>query len=148
MQIRLFTIPISDNGVIQTELNKFLSANKVLEIGQQFYHSETGAAWCFCVKYLSATVSVGQSATSKTDYKNVLGETEFIIFSKLREIRKQLAAQDAVPAFAVFTDAELAEISKLSEISEKELIKLKGIAEKRMKKYGNVLVARYKELKQ
>jgi len=144
MQIKIFTVPISDNGSEQIELNKFLSANKILEIEQFFYQNEKGASWCFCVRYLNNNGSLFTSnASAKIDYKDVLNEKQFAVFSKLREIRKSMATQDAVPAYAVFTDVELAEISKLDTISENSVLQLKGIAEKRMSKYGKELIKSY-----
>lgn len=145
MQIKIFTVPISDNGSAQIELNKFLSANKVLEIEQFFYQNEKGAVWCFCVRYLSSTTSFLKPVSEKIDYKEVLNEKQFAVFSKLREIRKSIASQDAVPAYAVFTDLELAEISKLDSISENSVLQIKGIAEKRMSKYGKELIKCYLE---
>lgn len=43
MQIRIFSIPITDNGEMQAEMNRFLAAGKVLEIEQRFYQDERGA---------------------------------------------------------------------------------------------------------
>ncbi len=42
MQIRIFNIPINDNGASQAEMNRFLAGQKVLEIEQQFYQNEKG----------------------------------------------------------------------------------------------------------
>ena len=147
MQIKLFTIPISDNGSAQTELNRFLQSHKVLKTESHFYAVPNGAAWCFCVNYLpsAANFSAGLPR-KKVDYKTVLSEIEFGKFSKLREIRKALATEDAVPAYAVFTDAELAEISKLKTIDTKTVTSIKGIAEKRMLKYGNKLTEQFLHL--
>lgn len=52
MQIRIFNIPITDNGEMQAEMNRFLSASKVLEIEQRFYQNDKSAFWSFCVRYL------------------------------------------------------------------------------------------------
>lgn len=60
----------------------------------------------------------------------------FARFAVLRTIRKRLAEEDAVPAFAVFTDAELAEIAKLDEITPKRMLAINGLGEKRVEKYG------------
>ena len=49
----------------------------------------------------------------------VLDGRTFEVFSKLRVFRKQIAERDAVPAYAVYTDAELAEIAKLERITSK-----------------------------
>ncbi len=124
------------------ELNGFLAKSKVLEMEQKFYQNEKGAYWCFCVRYLisnSGSFSP-QSTKQKVDYKELLNEIEFAIFSKLRECRKTIAANDAVPAYAVFTDEELAGIARLPEIITTKLISIKGIGDKKVEKYGQQLI--------
>ena len=148
MQIKIFTIPIIDDGSAQAELNRFMHAQKVLKVEQQFYAAPNGASWCFCVSYLPATnASTSFKSKKKVDYKNVLSEEAFQKFSSLREIRKALAKEDAVPAYAIFTDAELAEIAKLEHLNEQNVLGIKGIAEKRMQKYGSVMVSRFLKTK-
>lgn len=83
----------------------------------------------------------------KIDYKEVLDENTFNKFSKLREFRKKIANDEAIPAFAVFTDKELSEISKLSEYTESNLKKIKGIGEKKCEKYGKRIIAMINEVK-
>lgn len=145
MHIKIFTIPISDNGGAQAEMNRFLQAQKVLKIEQQFYAPPTGACWCFCVSYLPAAMGGGSAfqPAKKVDYKAVLGEAEFRRFSLLRELRKELATADAVPAYAVFTDAELAEMAKAENLDAATVMKIDGIAEKRFEKYGKVMIEKY-----
>ncbi len=142
MQIRVFTIPITDTGEMQAELNRFLTAARVLEVEQQFYQNEKGAYWSFCVRYLSSSSNATQMNVNKnkTDYKQVLTEPEFAIFSELRQCRKIIAANDAVPAYAVFTDDELAGIARLPEIKLEKLIAVKGIGDKKVEKYGKAML--------
>lgn len=148
MQIKLFTIPITDEGAMQTELNRFVASHRVLKTEQHFYQTNNGAAWCFCVGYLPSDgnpPAVTRHQTKKTDYKELLSGKEFEIFSALRSIRKELAIADAVPAYAVFTDAELAEMSRLNELTSQNVQKIEGIAEKRMNKYGVSLIEKYRK---
>lgn len=72
----------------------------------------------------------------KVDYKSILDEATFKVFARLREIRKQIANEDALPAFAVFTDEELSEIAKLPEITAKMMQSIKGIGEKKTERYA------------
>ena len=72
-------------------------------------------------------------------------ESEFGIFTKLRECRKILATNEALPAYAIFTDEELAGITKLSNIVTAKLVEVKGIGEKKIEKYGNKLIELLKE---
>lgn len=136
MQIQIFNIPLTDSGESMAELNRFLAGHKVLEVEQRFFQNEKGGCWSFCVRYLPTATSFQPTTKEKVDYKLVLGEVEFGVFSKLREIRKQIAIADAVPAYAVFTDEELAGIAKLPVIEENKLMTVKGIGEKKVAKYG------------
>jgi len=146
MQIRIVNIAIADTGEMQAEMNRFLSGQKVLEIEQHFYQNEKGAFWSFCVRYINNSNKNFQnlSVRQKTDYKEILNENEFLIFSKLRECRKIIAANDAVPAYAVFTDEELAGIACLPVIEIGKLIAVKGIGDKKVEKYGSQLIELFK----
>ena len=91
------------------------------------------------------TPNVFPERREKVDYKAALDEVSFSKFTKLRMIRKQLADNDAVPAYAVFTDAELALIAQLPSIDATMLARITGIGEKRIVKYGNILCERFNE---
>lgn len=141
MQIKLFTVAIGDEGPQQDELNAFLRGHKVLDVENRLVQNERGAYWCFCVRYIEGGAMPAQSGRSlqyreKVDYKNVLDEATFKVFSRYREIRKQLATDDAVPAFAVFTDEELSELAKLTELTPKTMQTVKGVGEKKVEKYA------------
>jgi hypothetical protein len=47
MQIRLFTIPVGDNGSAVQEMNTFMRSNKILEVKDNLISNEHGAYWCF-----------------------------------------------------------------------------------------------------
>jgi superfamily II DNA helicase RecQ len=143
MQIQIFNVPLTDAGESMADMNRFLAGHKVLEVEQRFFQNEKGGCWSFCVRYLPTAANVQNASKEKVDYKQVLSEAEFAIFSKLREIRKQIATTDAVPAYAVFTDEELAGIAKLPIIEENKLMTIKGIGEKKVAKYGKQLVAMF-----
>ena len=93
MLIKLFSIPVGDNGAGITEMNTFLKNHKVLEIESHFTSKIQGDAWHFCVRYLEINASQGVDSKAKIDYREVLDEVTFKRFSKLREIRKQISAE-------------------------------------------------------
>ncbi|MBI4754199.1 MAG: HRDC domain-containing protein [Betaproteobacteria bacterium] len=43
----------------------------------------------------------------RIDYREVLNEQDFAVFADLRRLRKGLAEQDGVPAYALFTNEQL-----------------------------------------
>ena len=142
MQIKLFTIPIGDSGAGQEELNRFLRGNKILEVENQFVSNENGAYWCFCVRYIEkGSHPAIYEKTKKVDYKQVLDEATFKKFSRLREIRKKVAADEGVPAFAVFTDEELAGLAKLDAITRKTMLSVKGIGDKKVERFAKHFIA-------
>jgi superfamily II DNA helicase RecQ len=147
MQIKLFTIPVTDNGTFLEEMNRFLRGNKILEVENRFVSNERGASWHFCVKYLQSGKSTQSYEEKKKDYKDELPEDVFKLFSQLRILRKQIADDDAVPAYAVCTDHELAQIASLPEISDKSLKNIKGFGDKKFEKYGAQFINWYQKNK-
>lgn len=140
MQIKTFTIPILDGEHVEEEMNRFLRSRKVMDIESHLVSDKGGSYWVFCVRYLDRQGYQGQEENAKTDYRKVLDEATFKKFSLLREIRKEIAQEDAVPAFAVLTDEELAGVAKLPEITVQSMQSIKGIGEKKMAKYGEKIV--------
>lgn len=144
MLVKIFNIPVLDSDRALECLNKFLGANKVVSIDKQFYQKDGNPYWTIFVVYIPSGVgSYTTDKKEKVDYKTILSEDEFIRFAKLRTIRKKIADSDAVPAYAVFTDAELAEISRSNEIVPPMLSQIKGVGPRRVEKYGVQLCQMY-----
>ena len=142
MQFKIFTIPLFDDGQIE-DMNRFLRGNKAVNVDKQLVTlNGSGAYWSFCVQYIGNAVAANKEEferKGKVDYKNELSEAAFAVFSRLRIYRKKIAGDEAIPAYAVFTDAELAEIARLDEITEKNMHSINGIGSKKMEKYGKQL---------
>lgn len=124
------------------ELNSFLRGQKVLTVDKELLTLNNQAYWTFCITYLpQGSASTGQQR--KTDYKDVLDAATFAKFSRLRTLRKQIAESEGLPAYAVFTDAELADIARLENISVNNIKKVPNIGQKKAEKYGTVIAERY-----
>ena len=73
MQIKLFTIPIIDNEIEQSEMNRFLAGHKILTIDNHLVSNDGGAYWCFCICYTEKPIGAGGFHKSKrVDYKKIL----------------------------------------------------------------------------
>ena len=145
MQVRLFTLPAFAGNDSIEELNLFLRQVRVLEIQKEFVNSASGQYWAFCITYLP-NIAGGNfvphtDKREKIDYRNVLSENDFERFTVLRKIRKQLADEDAVPPFAVFTDAELAELARNEVLTPAVMRTVPGVGKKKIEKYGNQMCA-------
>ena len=136
---------IGDIGTELEEMNRFLRTNKILEVHDQLISNENGAYWCFCVRYIERTLSPAGNDKRKVDYRKVLDDETFKKFSLLREIRKKVAADDGIPAFAVFTDEELAGLAKLDTITEKNMLSVKGIGDKKVERFSKHFKATFKK---
>lgn len=144
MQIKLFTIPINSVEDYNEELNRFLRGNRIIEIEKHLIQAATGVYWCLYVSY--APVAYTEPGTKeKIDYRSVLSNEQFAIFSALREIRKKIANDENLSAYLIFTDAELSEIAQLSEITLSKLKSIKGIGDKKADKYGTLLIKALEE---
>jgi superfamily II DNA helicase RecQ len=145
MQFKFFNIPINDLEQSGEELNKFLRSHRVLEVKQKLVKSKNSTSWLFAVKFLDSQLPFSEKTrTEKVDYREVLDEKTFAIYSRLRDFRKIIADTDGIPIYAVFTNEELANIARLPEISETSIIKVNGIGEKKTERFGKKLVGMYK----
>jgi len=139
MQIKLFTIPIMGGETLMEDLNIFLRSKKILQVENRLLESAEGNFWCFCIKYLdSSPQKMGRK--EKVDYKQLLDEASFARFSKLRAIRKKVANEEAIPAFAVFTDKQLAGLAKQEKLSLASMQEVKGVGKQKVEKYGRFFV--------
>ena len=70
--------------------------------------------WCFCVEHLLGPTGSDSSNRGRNwvDYKTVLSEEDFAVFVKLRDLRKEIPAEQAIPVYAVCTNEQLAEMAK------------------------------------
>ncbi len=146
MQIKFFTIPITQTDEAEKDLNGFLSSHKIIETDKQLIQTSTGAYWCFSISYISQrSTNYSTYTKKKVNYKEVLDEKTFLKFTQLREIRKQLSKEDAVSAFVVATDAELAAISSLLKISLSTLKTIDNFGTKKIDKYGQRIIDKLNE---
>jgi superfamily II DNA helicase RecQ len=147
MQFKIFTVPVSDDGAAIEEMNSFLRGHKALEVEQQLISTKAGSHWHFCIKYLANALPVMTAGrpqgVSKVDYKEVLSEKVFAVFSALREARKRVAEEDGLPVYAVFTNEELAGIAALESVAVEGMKKVKGVGDKKVERFGKRLAEYY-----
>lgn len=59
-----------------------------------------------------------------------------VLFSLLKELRKDIASRLSIPALAVFTDSVLREISAKKPMTIEEMKKISGMSDKKIEKYA------------
>ena len=141
MQIKIFRVSINDISRGEEETNRFLRGHRVLEAEKQFVQDGANSFWSFCISYLQGGESEGSGhKKKKVDYKSILDDKVFELFSRLRAARKQIAQEEGLPAFAVFTDEELAGIARLEIQDTGSLAKVKGIGKGKIERFGTKIL--------
>ncbi|MEI6206877.1 MAG: HRDC domain-containing protein [Desulfuromonadales bacterium] len=142
MQWAFYRIPVI-GGAESDELNRFLRSVRVLTVHREFVDQGDASFWALAVEYLPAADSGHRSArgiSSKTDFKALLPPEDFALFARLREWRKQAANTEAVPVYTIFTNEQLAEMSRRRPSSVSALGEIDGIGQGRIEKYGKVVL--------
>jgi superfamily II DNA helicase RecQ len=96
--------------------------------------------WTICVEYLKS-VSTDPTrnqnlSRNRVDYKSILPPDEFEVFSRLRELRKDIAQAEAVPVYALFSNEQLAQMVQRRCRSNGDLAQIEGIGESKIEKYA------------
>ena len=152
MAFKFFTVPIHSTDAVEAELNAFLGSHQVLNVDRWFVEQGSGSFWSLCVDYLNNVAAAGlppraSNMRGKVDYKEVLSPTEFVAFSRLRDLRKHIAQTDAVPVYTVFTNEQLAQMVQQKAATKADLERIAGVGDARVQKYGDrtleVLVAEW-----
>ena len=142
MQVRFFTIPIHEPESAEEEMNRFLRGHRVLEVVDRFIEDGGNSRWCFLVKYLDGhgKAGSGRDRADRVDYRDVLDEAAFARFCLLRKARKMVAEEEGVPAFALFTDKQMAQLAAFASFSPEVMKQVDGIGEGKAERYGDALM--------
>lgn len=139
--MRFFNIPVCDAEEASEEVNRFLGAHRIVAIDRQFVHDGPNSAWALCITYIQPANRPPPGRRGRIDYREVLTEADFSVFVKLRELRKTLADQEGVPAYALFTNEQLAEMVRRHVRTAGALREIDGVGAARVEKYGTDFLA-------
>lgn len=143
MQYRLFTVPVKSPHQSQEEMNRFLRGQRVLSVEKRFVSEGEAQYWSFCVEYMEGQpgYAAPREAGERLDYKRTLSPEDFEVFARLRAARKEISERDAVPAYTVFTNEQLAQMVKRRAATKADLEKIPGVGAARLSKYGDAALA-------
>ncbi len=78
----------------------------------------------------------------------MLSERDFAQFAELRNLRKALAEREGLPAYALFTNEQLAEMVRRRVDSVAAMGKIEGVGPARLEKYGEAFVQALRRLQE
>ena len=138
MPFKIFTIHILESAAGTAELNQFLNSHRIIEVKSSAMVVRENGYWSFSIQYTEGEAPARNNLKfpEKVDYKQSLSSEVFSRFSQFRVIRKQIALEEGIPAFAIFTDAELAEMATPEKLTLEITKAIKGIGEKKIVKYA------------
>jgi superfamily II DNA helicase RecQ len=145
MQYRAFQYPLPTDPEL-LELNAFLLSHRIATVRQEIVVNGGMAMLVFVVEVAGTEPSLNVSKnTAKADYREQLTSSEFIVFSQLRDLRKRIANEEGVPVYAVFTNAQLAQIVQHRMMTITQFATVEGIGKSRLEKYGDQIGAVMKD---
>ena len=69
-----------------------------------------------------------------------LSEGDRALFEELRELRKQIAAEQGVPPYVIFHDSTLIQMASKRPVSSAEMLALVGVGTKKLEKHGDAFL--------
>lgn len=146
MGLKFWKIPARGCEQIEAELNAFLGAQRILSVDRRFVEAGENSFWALCIDYLDgATIASSRQSSHRRpgqiDYREVLSPEDFSRFSELRTLRKELATDNAVPVYSVMTNEQMARIVQEKITDRRALLKIPGLGEAKVAKYGDRIVA-------
>ena len=84
------------------------------------------------------------SATREAWNRNSLQGDEEELFFALRDLRRELAEEQSLPAYMIFHDRTLVEMAKLRPIDLDAFAQINGVGESKLQRYGELFLAEIK----
>ncbi|HRY14467.1 MAG TPA: HRDC domain-containing protein [Candidatus Competibacteraceae bacterium] len=142
MKYRFFHVPALDPAAETEILNRFLAERRIVAVDRQFVADGGNSFWALSVAYrdgvsaLDPTGAPGRPEKTKIDYREVFDERDFATFVALRTLRKELAETEGVPAYALFTNEQLAAMVRGKARTVTDLAAIEGVGKSRVEKYA------------
>jgi ATP-dependent DNA helicase RecQ len=78
-------------------------------------------------------------------YKTKKVEVKQELFEELRRLRRNIAKEENLPPYVIFSDATLKELSSKYPTTKSQILNIKGVGEKKYKQYGELFMDKIRE---
>lgn len=142
MPYKSFILPVQINEWAERELNTFVANHRVLSVDRRWVDEGRNSYWAILVDYLDSPEpgrekAEGRKAKPRIDYREILSPEDFEVFARLRTLRKEIADEEGVQLYAIFTNEQLAQAVQRRVATKEQLQNIPGIGEMRVQKYGD-----------
>ncbi|MFL1013683.1 helix-turn-helix domain-containing protein [Flavisericum labens] len=132
----------TDNQAIGSEITKHLDAFDELFEAKQLYFKEMTDV--FNVEHFlelrAKSIFTGKEKPKKKRQTVVEGTSNIELFEKLRNLRNEIAEENDLIHYQIFTQKALYEMCETLPTNEKELLAVNGMGKTRIKKYGSSIL--------
>jgi len=142
VKYRFFQVPARDPGAEAEVLNRFLGQHRILSVERQLIADGQMSFWALAVAYVETDAApgspeeAGRGRKAKVDYREILDQKDFATYAALRSLRKELAEREGVPAYALFTNEQLAAMVQGRVRTAAALGEIEGVGKARVEKYA------------
>ncbi len=86
-----------------------------------------------------------EKTKKKSNGKEALTSAGFKLFDKFRELRLEIAREESMPPYIIFSDKTLIDMAVKVPMSKSEMLNVSGVGENKFNKYGERFLALIKE---
>ncbi|MGJ8580812.1 MAG: DNA helicase RecQ [Psychromonas sp.] len=83
--------------------------------------------------------------TAKQKRRSVVANADSKLFAKLRHLRKQIADQENLPPYVIFSDVSLSEMSEIMPTNDSQFLSITGVGHIKLDKYGEEFLSEIKQ---
>jgi ATP-dependent DNA helicase RecQ len=142
MQFRLDSL--STYGILSAYSEKELTERIQFLVAEQLLATEEGKFPTLRLNERSVDVLKGKQAvwmyTAPVPSAGAVTDYDEGLFSVLRTMRKDIAAEQNVPPFVLFSDATLKDLCRYFPETKEDMLGIKGIGERKFEQYGQVFL--------
>lgn len=149
MKVQFFSVNALHPDLDQKAVDQFCGSHRILSIDKKFVEQGCESFWSLCIRYLESTIEANAAPVKRSghvDYKEVLSEKNFEVYSELRALRKTIAEAEGVPVYALFTNAQLAAMVEKSVVSLTQMGEIDGVGQSKLDKYGEQFLGNLTQL--
>ena len=92
------------------------------------------------VVYLTKPVEFKEQQVVQKETKAAKAKKD-TLFERLRKLRHQIAIDENIPAYLIFSDATLKEMERARPMSESDLLEISGVGQRKLEVYGEEFIA-------
>ena len=132
MPLSFHWVPARDSQGAEESLNRALRSLRVVAIEKHFCSVGPDPGWAVCLEYLDGGASPAGAKpgdSRRVDYREQLDPETFKLFAALRDWRKEAAARDGVPVYAVLSNEQLALVARRRCASLADLQRVEGVGQ-------------------